>query len=357
MTAQTAVDWLVTLAPVLVLLLAFEWLDVFHLMGAREIAGVLLLGALTGLGAWPVSGRLLDAMPMGFSTYSRFVAPWIEEALKAAAITILFARNRVGFRLDAVISGFAVGAGFSVVENLFYLHRFPGLAVGVWIVRGFGTAIMHGATGATFAATTHHLNERDARRPGVCWRLHPSRCLPGYLAAVAIHTLFNQFPDQPQRAMLTTLVAVPIVVMLTFRLGIREAGAWLDAETRSHRAALDALRAGNFPDTPSGQLVAALAARLSGRVSAEAIRGYLEVQTQIALRAEQLLGSPDHEPPTAADAALVARLRAARRALGRTTLAILAPTMPFSRNEMWEMARLERRVPARAHRAAGTPAT
>lgn len=338
------VDWLVTLAPVLILLAVFEWLDVFHLMGAREVAGVLLLGALAGLSAWPVSGRLLDAMPMGFSTYSRLVAPWIEEAIKGVAVVILFARNRVGFKLDAVISGFAVGAGFSVIENVFYLTRFHDLAVGTWMVRGFGTAIMHGATAAIFAAAAHHFNERDARRPGARWRLHPLRYLPGYLAAVALHTLFNAFPDQPQLAMLTTMIAVPLLMLLIFRVGIREAGTWLDGETRNHRAALDELRAGNFPDTASGQLIAALAARLSGRGSADAIRAYLEVRTEIALRAEELLGGAIRERPDAADRALIERLDAARRSLGRTTLAILAPTMPFSRNELWEMDRLERRV-------------
>mgnify|MGYP006196414193 CR=1 FL=1 len=44
---------------------------------------LLLIGGVGALAAWPVSGRLLDQLPIGFSTYSRFVAPWIEEAIKA----------------------------------------------------------------------------------------------------------------------------------------------------------------------------------------------------------------------------------------------------------------------------------
>ena len=43
------------------------------------LRSMLLLGALGALAAWPVSGRLLDTLPIGFSLYSRFVAPWIEE--------------------------------------------------------------------------------------------------------------------------------------------------------------------------------------------------------------------------------------------------------------------------------------
>ena len=65
-----------------------------------------------------------------------------EEALKAVVIIGLFRINRIGLMLDAVIMGFAVGAGFSVVENIFYLLRFPELDTPVWMVRGIGTAIM-----------------------------------------------------------------------------------------------------------------------------------------------------------------------------------------------------------------------
>ncbi|WP_375383145.1 PrsW family glutamic-type intramembrane protease [uncultured Sphingomonas sp.] len=345
MTGLLTLDGLVAIAPVLILLLLFEWLDVFHLMGWRETAGVLLLGALAGISAYPVSGRLLDAMPMGFSFYSRFVAPWIEEALKGAAILVLFARNRIGFKLDAAISGFAVGAGFSVVENVFYLERFGHLALGVWMVRGLGTAIMHGATGATFAIAAHQLNERDARRPGVRWRLHPAHYLPGYLVAVAEHVLFNQFPDRPQLAMLTILIVAPLVVLLVFRFGIREAEGWLAAEAQEHRQALEALRAGRYPQSEPGRLIEALAERLSGRTPADAIRAYLQVQTEIALRAEEMLGAEaaGHRTPFA-DAILFDRQRALRDQLGRTTLALLAPVMPFSRNELWEMRELERKA-------------
>ena len=158
-----ALHWGVALIPVLMLLAVFVWLDAFALMSLREILGLLALGALGALAAWPVSGRLLDTLPIGFSLYSRFVAPWIEEAIKAAIIIVLFRMNRIGYKLDAVISGFAFGAGFSVVENIFYLTIFPGYNTGTWLVRGFGTAIMHGTTLAVLAAIAHEFAERETR--------------------------------------------------------------------------------------------------------------------------------------------------------------------------------------------------
>jgi RsiW-degrading membrane proteinase PrsW (M82 family) len=104
--------WGLALVPVLLLLLLFVWLDAFKLMRFGEVLTLLLLGGAAGIAAYPVSGRLLDTLPIGFSSYSRFVAPWIEEAIKCAIVVLLFRFNRIGYKIDAVICGFAIGAGF-----------------------------------------------------------------------------------------------------------------------------------------------------------------------------------------------------------------------------------------------------
>ena len=63
--------WGVALIPVLVMLGLFVWLDAFALMNLREIVVLLVLGGLGALAAYPVSGRLLDTLPIGYSLYSR----------------------------------------------------------------------------------------------------------------------------------------------------------------------------------------------------------------------------------------------------------------------------------------------
>src|SRR5947209_8350316 len=205
-----AIHWGVALAPVLVLLALFVWLDAFKLMNLKEVLLLLLLGALGALAAWPVSGRLLDTLPIGFSLYSRFVAPWLEEAIKAAIMIALFRMNRIGYKLDAVISGFAIGAGFSVVENIFYLTIFPGYGTGTWLVRGFGTAIMHGTTLAVLAAIAHELAERETREAAANYGFNLMWFIPGYGIAVALHTAFNQFPGRPMLAMLDAVAHAPL---------------------------------------------------------------------------------------------------------------------------------------------------
>jgi len=334
------------LFPVLILLSIFNWLDAFKLMSLREILVLLLAGGLGAIAAWPVAGSMLDALPIGFSIYSRFVAPWIEEAIKAAIIILLFRMNRIGYKLDAVISGFAIGAGFSVVENVLYLMRFPDYGAGTWLVRGLGTAVMHGTTLAILAAAAHEFAERETREAAGDFDFHLWWFAPGYLAAVALHTLFNQFPDRPLIAMLGAALLAPIALMAIFNFGTNEAQQWLVAEYAQHKSQLEALRAGRWPDSPAGRKVSALASR-SGPEQASRIRRYWELQAYLVAEAEETMMEEaageavfDKSQITAAFEELVLL----KRSLGRTTYAELKRNLPFSRNDEWEMSELRQRL-------------
>ena len=341
-----ALHWSVALIPVLVLLGVFVWLDAFKLMSLKEVLVLLLLGGVGAVAAYPVSGRLLDALPIGFSLYSRFVAPWIEEAIKAIIMIVLFRMNRIGYKLDAVISGFAIGAGFSVVENIIYLTIFPNYATGTWLVRGFGTAIMHGTTLAILAAIAHEFAERETRAAAGDFDFSLLWFLPGYGVAVALHMAFNQFPDRPLIAMLGAVLVAPIALIGILSFGTAEAERWLKAEYADHQAQLEALRAGRWPDGSAGKKIAALAQRLDGQ-SATRIRRYWELQAWLVAEAEETMieeAEGDAIFDTAQIRAAIAELEGLRRALGRSTYTALQALLPFSRNDYWEVNELKQRL-------------
>ena len=341
-----AAHWGLALIPVLVLLAVFAWLDAFELMSLREILVLLLLGGVAACLSWPVSGRLLDTLPIGFSIYSRFIAPWIEEAIKGLMIIMLFRLNKIGYKLDAVIAGFAIGAGFSVVENVIYLLRFPDYGAGTWLVRGFGTAVMHGATLAVMAAIAHEFAERETREAASDFDFHLWWFVPGYLIAVAMHAAFNQFPDRPLIAMLGAIIVAPLVLIAIFHFGTREAERWLVAEMAEHRAALNALRGGRWPNGAAGQKIAALASRLDAE-GAKRIRRYWELQTWLVAEAEETMmeeATGDTEFNPSEVRAAFAELDGLKRALGRSTFAALQALLPFSRNDQWEVSELRQRL-------------
>jgi RsiW-degrading membrane proteinase PrsW (M82 family) len=341
-----AMHWGLALVPVLVLLAIFVWLDAFALMSFREILFLLLLGGLGAIAAYPLSGRLLDTLPIGFSSYSRFVAPWIEEAIKGVIVILLFRFNRIGYKLDAVLSGFAIGAGFSVVENMIYLTIYPDYGAGTWLVRGLGTAVMHGTTLAIFAASAHECAERETRDASSEFNFSLLWFVPGYLVAVVLHTAFNQFPDQPLLAMLGAMIVAPLAVMAIFTFGTSEAQQWLEAERASHQEQLNALSSGKWPDSHSGRKVAALAWRL-GPEAAERIRCYWELRAWLVVQAEQAMLA-EAAGEVVLDKEKVARafaeLPRLRRAIGKSAFAALKPLLPFSRNDNWEISELRQRL-------------
>jgi len=343
-------NWAVALVPVLVMLMMFIWLDVFKLMTTWETLGLLALGGITAAVAYPVSGVFLDQLPLGYSTYSRFAAPWVEELIKGLAIVGLFYWNRIGFKLDAVISGFAIGAGFSVVENIVYLTRFPDLAPSTWMVRGLGTAVMHGSAVAVLAATAHEFAERENRGAVADFNFNLAWFIPGYLAAVAIHTAFNQFPDQPIYPLIATLAVAPFLIMGMFRFGAVEAQQWLTKERELHAQALTAWQSGGYPADGSGRKIAALVAR-SDPATGENIREYCEQLTFLAWTAEDALHDQFEDVSKveveAEAGAAFDRLEALRKAIGKSSFAALKPLLPFSRNDYWEISELEERLKAK----------
>ena len=332
------IDWSLALVPVLMLTAVFIWLDVFKLVSLWETVGLLLLGGAAAIAAYPVSGVFLDTLPIGFSTYSRFAAPWIEEALKAIFIIGLFRFNRVGLSLDAVIMGFAVGAGFSVVENIFYLVRFPELEAPVWLVRGIGTAVMHGTTGAIMAVVAHRLATRELHRDAKDFHFRLWWFVPGYLIAVAIHTAFNQFPSQPMLAMLITALLAPLALLAILRLGASGARAWLAEEEDAHRALLQTLEAGAFPDKPGWRRVDEMVER-AGPQTGALIREYVSVLTRLILAEEEALlrQSEESERIETDSAALFERFKELRQSLGPATIHALTSLLPFSRSDYWEV--------------------
>lgn len=341
-----AAHWGVALVPVLLLLALFLWLDAFKLMSFGELVLLLVAGGVGAGIAWPIAGRFLDALPIGFSSYSRFVAPWIEEAIKCALMILLFRLNRVGYKVDAVISGFAIGAGFSLVENVIYLIRFPYYGTGTWLVRGVGTAVMHGTTLAILAAIAHELSERETREAAGDFDFRLWWFVPGYLIAVALHTTFNQFPDRPMLAMLGAIVFAPIALMAIFYFGTAEAERWLVAERAEHRSQVDSLRAGDWPDNAAGRKIAALAERL-GPEAAARIRRYWELQAWLVAQAEGAMidtAEGDSKIDDTEIRAALAELDGLRRALGRSSFTALNALLPYSRNDYWELAELKQRL-------------
>lgn len=340
---------ILAVTPVLFLLAAFVWLDVLHLISARSIFLLMALGGLAAVVSYPLSGEALDTLPLGFSGYSRFIAPWIEEGLKGLAIVLLFVRNKIGYKVDAVLCGLAIGTGFSLVENGIYLYQSPDISAGIWLVRGAGTAVMHTGAAAIMAALSHQMNERSLLAHVGDWKFHPSAFVPGYLVAVALHTAFNQFPDRPIIAMVATMVIVPFVAIFLYRYGAREASHMLEQERTEHVADQPALEAGAWPDSESGQQLRAYVEQSSVDPNfANLVMEYWRLLGELVLSAEDRLveraNGSKIDPQAELDSECFERIAAIEKSFDHTTLRRIRRLLPFSRNDLWTLDELREQL-------------
>jgi len=333
----------VAIGPVLAMLAAFVWLDAFKLVSRRQLAALLLGGGAIAVVSYFISGQFLDTLPIGFSHFSRFVAPPIEETLKAGLILALFMRNRIGFMIDAAIAGLAVGAGFSVIENAIYLSVFTHATVGVWLVRGFGTALMHAGCTALFAVLGQWLTERYARIEAQRHTFELLLFLPGLAAAILAHGVFNQFAPDPVIGMTLTLFLVPLILFFVFQRSEHAAHRWLLTEFESHQHMLEDIEAGRLADSPAGRFVASLGRQYPPGVGADMFR-YIQVHTWLVARAEADLIEREEGrsvPVSREVRDQLAELHALERRIGRSGLMVLNPHLHFTRNELWEIHELE----------------
>lgn len=340
----------IALAPVLVCLMVFERVDAFRLISLREIALLLLGGAILAAASYFANGSVLDQFPLRQTNYSQWVAPVVEESLKAVLIVGLFAYNRIGYLIDAAIAGFTIGAGFSVAENIFYLHEFAHATLGVWLVRGFGTAIMHGGASAIFAVLSLVLYTPRLRRDADRFHFNILLFLPGLAAAIALHAGFNHFTDAPIEAMAVVLLAVPLGLFAIFALGERYAHRRLAENRVAHGRLLEDIDSGAFAETSNGRALKALGERL-GPDGERDLFDYVHLHTDLVVRAEaDLLAMEEHAASAFRDDLRdrFHQLHALEKRLGVSPVMAVRQHLHFSRNDLWEMHELESHAPKTA---------
>jgi len=337
--SHVQLEALFALGPVLLFLAGLLYLDSFKLVGITTVMAVMLLGVVAAGITYVTSGPLISVLHVHFWYYSRYVAPVLEETLKAGVMIYLFRRNRIGFAIDAAILGFAVGAGFALFENIYYAYVFPNADLSVWMVRGFGTAIMHGGVTAMFGITTYILSDRHTLSNAFNY-------LPGLALAISLHSIFNQFTAYPLISTAATVVVLPLSLLFFFDKSEHYVHDWLIVDYESHEHLLEDIRSGKFAHTEAGRLISAIAARFGTRVVAD-IFAYIRLHTELVLRAEEVLlarQGGNVAPLTKVDADHFKRLHALERKIGRTAMLATWPHLKFSRQELWELHQLEMRT-------------
>lgn len=336
MPVEILLHALVSLLPVLGFLTALVYLDSYKLVTLRAVIAVVASGVAMAMAGYFVNGLALERVPIELASFSRYVAPFTEELLKGLVIVVLIHVNRIGFLVDAAIFGFAVGTGFALVENLYYQHQVPDAGIGTWIVRGFGTAIMHGGVTAIFAMMSLAMLERDERTT-------PAAFLPGFALAVVLHSAYNHMFVSPRVSTLAVLVVLPPLMFAVFQRSERALGDWLGRGFDADTDMLKSINSGHFSDSSAGKYLGSLKHRFKGPVVADLLC-YVRLHTELALRAKGILLMRENGfqiPADEATRAKFAELHYLERSIGKTGLLALKPMLHWSSKDLWQLHMIE----------------
>lgn len=331
-----ALPLLLGFLPVLLFLAALLVLDSYKLVSRRSVLTTLAAGAVSAGLAFAVNRTLLGA-GLEADALRGYAGPLIEESMKAAFVYYLLRREKVGFMVDAGIRGFAIGAGFAVVENLYYARSLGDFSLGLWVVRGLGTAIMHGCATAIVAVAAKQLMDRHGTR--AAWTL-----LPGLLVAVAVHSVFNRFPVHPLLATGILALTMPLLVVAVFERSEKATQEWLTVEFDSDVDLLQRILSDDLEGTHVGRYLAGLRERFEGTVVADMLC-LLRIHLELALRAKGMLvaraAGVEVQPDDHVRANL-AELDYLKKSIGPTGMLAMDPVLKASGRDLWQLRMLAR---------------
>lgn len=319
---------LLGLLPVSLFLVALILLDSFKLVRHLDVFRSVAAGVLAALASLAVNVALMKAGGVSPETLSRFLGPLVEEIVKAALVVWLIRSGRIGFLVDAAIHGFAIGTGFALLENIYYAQALGDAGIGLWLVRGLGTAMMHGGATAAFAILGKGLAGRGGAGFGVF--------LPGLAIAVLVHVLFNLFVLPPLVTTGLLAAAMPILLSAVFARSERTTRDWLGVGMDRDVEALEQILSGEVVETPVGHYLSQLRSRFPGTVVADMLC-MLRVQLELSLRAKGMLMARSagiEVPPDPEVRDNLTELRYLEKAVGAVGMLALKPLL--AGKERWE---------------------
>lgn len=298
-----------------------------RLLLATILAGAIVAGVCTLLNTW-----ILDATAVDAEAFARYGAPVTEELLKAAYVAYLIRAKRIGFMVDAAIAGFAIGAGFALFENVYYLGALDNPGVVTWILRGFGTAIMHGAATAVFAIISKSLDDRHQWENAFVF-------VPGLIVAVSIHSLYNHFPFGPYVSTLAIHVLLPLTILAVFYHSERSTRRWLGTQMDVDAELLEMINSGRVSETRIGAYFQSVKDQFPPEMVFDMLC-YLRLHVELAISAKGLLlmreagfeASPPEDAPEK-----FTELRHLEKTIGRTGLLAIHPFLHSSSRDLWQL--------------------
>jgi len=338
---NTIIDIIVSLLPVLIFLVALILLDSYKLIKPIMVLQAIIWGCIAGGIALFINRFFIQFIPHQSLLVSVVVAPIIEETVKSVYPFYLLNKKKIGFLVDSAIFGFAAGAGFALIENLFFLHALGERHIFLWLIRGLGTAVMHGGTTAILMIIARYLLERQKQIPLIPLIL-------GFLTAILIHSGFNYLVHiiSAELIVIAQLVVLPLLLSLIFINSEKSLRKWLEEGLAANVQLLSDIRAGHFRETKAGNYLYSLQEHLAGEILAD-IFCYLLIYLELSAQAKALLILKETGIQPVPDPNIQAKfteLKQLEKNIGKTGQLAMAPLLRTSPRDLWQLYFLNQQI-------------
>jgi RsiW-degrading membrane proteinase PrsW (M82 family) len=327
---------IVSLVPIFLALAALRFLDSYRLVRFRSVLLTIGAGLLAGAAALVLNNPLQALLGADRTFFVRYCSPVGEEIIKALYLMYLLKSKKIGFMVDAAIYGAALGAGFSCFENIFYLMTVHDSNLLLWLLRGCGTAMMHGGTTALFGIISRNMLD-----------LYPSHTFrvfyPGLLLGIVIHSFFNHFIISPVLSTILIMIVLPLCMVIVFKRSEDATRKWLRKGLDSDIEVLELLTAGGLSDSRIGVYLQTLRSTFPPQVIGDMVC-FLRVFTELSMRAKGLLMMREAGMELQHDADVkekLSELRFLEQAIGKSGKRAVTPLLGMSSRSLWQLYLIE----------------
>jgi hypothetical protein len=216
------------------------------------------------------------------------------------------------------------------VENATYLGTLENRTIWLWLVRGFGTAILHATTTATVAIAAKAMIDRWPRYGLV-------NIVPGLLAAIALHSAYNHAAVSPVLSAALLMLVLPLVVLTVFSQSEKATREWVGDGMDLDVELLALVTSPHFGTTRLGRYLNELRARFDGPIVADMFC-LMQLELELSIRAKGMLMAREEGLEIPMDDSVRAQLTERdylKRSIGHTGLVALRPVQPTNDRDEW----------------------
>ena len=327
-------SFVAALLPVAIYIFVVYSLDSFSLVSVRSLVTLVITGMLSAVicfGIFVLTGMLL---PEGVSDY---LNPVMEEAVKAIPLLFMARSKKTVFFIDSVICGAAVGGGFSILENVFYLVLGEELGMGTILFRGLEVALVHmGCSAIISVALMFTVRLLERVRSGLA--VKGSDTLMAvflFVIAPALHVLHNSMHANPLKQFVIVFGTLALLLIWIYRYDGDMIHRWLDRGLDKQVSLLMSIKEGQLGDTKTGRFLMSVRDNFPQEVFFDVIcYVQLYVELSVAAKSRFMMKEAGMDMPvTDADKELYlsqyTEYKSLEKRLGKTARMTVAPVVKF----------------------------